>query len=108
VPIDAHLVPILRAATARIVPADDLPGAAELHAAEFILGFPEYADAYNAGLAKLPADFDLSTPDAQDSALSQLSSIDPQFFDLLRRQTIEAVLAQPSALWDAMGFVVTA
>lgn len=107
-PIDAHLVPILRAATARIVPTDDLPGAAELQATEFILGFPEYADAYNAGLAKLPADFDLSTPDAQDSALSQLSSDDPNFFDLLRRQTIEAVLAQPSALWDAMGFVVTA
>ena len=34
--------------------------------------------------------------------------IQPQFFDLLRRQTIEAVLAQPSPLWDAMGFVVTA
>ena len=107
-PIEVHLRPRLRAAVDRIVPRDYEPGALDLKADEFIESLPEYADRYNLGLAKLPDNFDLSSPEMQDSALADLEAADPAFFELLRTQTIEGCLAFPSPLWDSMGFVVTA
>ena len=105
--IEAHLIPILRAAVGRIVPADSDPGAVELGADAYISGMQEFAERYNVGLRKLSDSFLQLSAEEQDGALRELEGQDPEFFELLRSQTIEGCLAFPSPIWKAMGFEVT-
>lgn len=111
-PIREVLIPTLEALVARIVPADQDPGALELGAVAFIRDriedSPELLPVYEAGLNDLVdrGFLNLSEP-AQDEALQELETQFPEFVGLVTTHCIEAVYVHPEGL-RMVGFEVTA
>lgn len=101
---------ILRAALARMVPADQDPGAVEVGAEVFIQGVvherPEWLDVYLAGLQSLDElGFLELTSEQQDACLQRLESQGP-FVGLLAQHAIEAFYTSQVGL-EMVGFQVT-
>lgn len=112
VPIREDLIPTLEALVARIVLADQDPGARELGAVAFIQDriedSPELLPVYESGLKNLANLGFLNLSElAQDEALQEVEKQLPEFFSLATTHCIEAVYVDPKGL-KMVGFEVTA
>lgn len=110
-PIREDLIPILEALVARIVPADQDPGARELGAVGFIQARigegPELQAIYEAGLQALAEGGFLGLSDAeQDENLREVDRLNPNFLSIATTHCIEAVYVQPEG-FRMVGFEVT-
>lgn len=111
-PIREDLIPTLEALVARIIPADQDPGARELGAVGFIQdrveSDSELRSAYEAGLEALAENGFLSLAEVdQDKALREFERLNPEFLSIATTHCIEAVYVHPRGL-DMVGFEVTA
>ena len=110
-PLDQALIPTLRALLARLVPADDAPGAAEIGAERFVLSllddYPEWSETYRIGLIELAQIRFAELPvQAQEEAIRNLEREGSQFLHLAAQNAIEAFYTSPTGL-ELVGFRVT-
>ncbi|MBC8063332.1 MAG: gluconate 2-dehydrogenase subunit 3 family protein [Chlorobia bacterium] len=110
-PIPDPLLPTLRAALARLIPADQDLGALELGAEAFIheriAENPGLLVVYERGLTALAdQDFTTQTPDQQDEILRNAETRYPEFIPVIANHAIEAVYTHPEGL-RMVGFKVT-
>lgn len=111
-PIREDLVPTLEALVARIIPADQDPGARELGAANFIQvrveDAPELLSIYEDGLQNLlDKDFLNRSEVEQVELVRAVEREMPEFLTLVITHCIEAVYVHPEGL-RMVGFEVTA
>jgi hypothetical protein len=111
VPIPDPLLPILRAALARIIPADQDPGAVELGAEAFIqeriAENPDLQVVYERGLTALQeASFDSLSTEEQDEMLRVFEERYPEFITVISTHATEVVYTHPVGL-KMVGFEVT-
>jgi len=114
------LIPTLRGALERMIPADDDPGALDLDCDRFVLELlaPDatLAGFYEAGLRALKNEgFDKLSPEAKDRFLAKLEitkeragwTISPaSFVETLSQHAIEGFYTHPQG-WQVVGFEVT-
>ena len=110
-PIPDPLLPTLRAALARIVPADQDPGAVELGAEAFIqeriAENPDLQVVYERGLSALQENgFDNLTSEEQDQMLRDFEDRYPEFMPVIAAHAVEVVYTQPAG-FKMVGFEVT-
>lgn len=110
-PIPSHLEETLRAVLARLVPADNDPGAVELGGEAFIneriAAEPELLAVYERGLSLLAEHgFSSLAGDDQDGLLKVLEAKMPEFFSVVCNHAIEAVYVHSEGL-RMVGFEVT-
>lgn len=109
---------LLRAAMDRIFPQDEMPGATDLGADQYLIELlvrePRYASIYGDGLAELGRTGFLELDvEAQERVLT---SIDPSFLQILIQHTMEGAFCDPTnnggnrdrLAWRMIGFEVTA
>jgi len=122
--LDAQEWATIEAATARIVPTDQDPGAKEAGAVNYIdqqlaVYYHNAQQLYHDGIKRLDAQsqklhgakfVDLS-PEHQDMVLEDAEKNDPGFFGALRQHTMEGCLADPEyggnkgrIMWKVVGF----
>jgi hypothetical protein len=98
-------MPLLEAAVARLIPADDLgPGAKEAGAANYIAAVVANDAAFSEGLAAIDAEsraqftkpFIELGPDDQDAVLTTIETKSRPFFARLRQLTLEGTFGDPS------------
>ncbi len=117
----------LRAATDRIIPADDYPSGWEAGVGDFLLRLlalePRFLPLYQNGLDALESEaqaasgqtsFAALAAAAQDALLARLEEEGSEFFGVLVQQVIEGYYADPGnggnkdgAAWEMIGFRVT-
>ena len=122
--LDAHEWQTIEAATARIVPTDQDPGAKEAWAVNYVdqqlaVCYHDARQLYHDGVKRLDdqsqkqfgANFVDLSPEQQDQILEDAEKNDSAFFNTLRQHTMEGCFADPEyggnkdrIMWKMVGF----